>query len=360
MKKGFVFKLHSITGLISGLFILLLSLSGSVLVFHDELDALQTPKINTVENVPLLSTDSCYRKIQKEYPDALISSCSIPQNTSAAFVFTIYDLGYNQGLEPLQVFIHPQTAEILKTRGGSEDMQSNFMSWLAAFHNSFHLHKKGELLLGIFGIAFLISIITGTVLYRKSIIAVLSFRKKAFRWENLHQLIGVYALLFNLVIAITGSWMQRYVFKKDFFTSSAYIPEVKASPFLPFSMSKAFNDIKKQYPGFSEYVIYFAQSNKGSTAVYGSNAANSFIHSKKFADVIFLDSTGKVSNTRFVNEVSAADRYDIINSQVHFGKYGGLPVKIIYSLLGLMSAILSITGALLWIKRKNAYQFTHG
>src|SRR5690606_14138630 len=112
-------------------------------------------------------------------------------------------------------------------------------------------------------------------------------------------------------------------------------------------------------PDFTAYVIYFAQSTKSNTAVYGSNKSNSFIHSKKFADAVFLDSTGNVSNTRFIDEISAADRYDIINSQVHFGKYGGLPVKIIYSLLGLMSALLSITGALLWIKRRQSYKFTH-
>jgi uncharacterized iron-regulated membrane protein len=99
-------------------------------------------------------------------------------------------------------------------------------------------------------------------------------------------------------------------------------------------------------------VIYFAPTIHRKTAVYGSQSTNSFIHSKKFADVLFLDSVGGIAKTAFVNEIKPADRYDIINSQVHFGKYGGLPVKILYSVFGLSSGFLSITGFLLWLKRR--------
>jgi uncharacterized iron-regulated membrane protein len=188
-------------------------------------------------------------------------------------------------------------------------------------------------------------------MYRKNVWAVLSFNKKVFKKSNLHQIIGVYALLFNLMIGITGFWMQRYVFKKEFYVADNYKPVLKKSPALFFSMDSVFINLKKQFPDFTGYVIYFAQSKKGKTSVYGSQRTNSFIHSKKFADAVFLDSTGNIARTAFVNGIDAADRYDIINSQIHFGKYGGLPVKVIYFLFGLTGGLLSITGFLLWVKR---------
>ncbi len=117
----------------------------------------------------------------------------------------------------MQVFIDQNSGIIIQTRGGSGDIKHNFMSWLSAFHNSFHLKKKGEWLLGFFAVMFFISLITGLILYRKNIVAVLLFKKSAWRKSNLHQLIGTWALLFNLMIAITGFWMQRYVFKKEFY-----------------------------------------------------------------------------------------------------------------------------------------------
>ncbi|HMU09225.1 MAG TPA: PepSY-associated TM helix domain-containing protein [Ferruginibacter sp.] len=349
MKKNFIFYIHSVAGLVSGLFILLMSLSGAALVFHDELD--QRPEI---QNRPLqnFSLDSCYRLVQKQYPHAQVSNCSLPGNDTQPVSFIIYDSSYKNGTKALEVFLHPQTGEVVRTRGGSDDMQHNFMSWLSKFHNSFHLEKKGEWLLGFFALVFLISIITGLILFRKSIIAVLLFKKIAYRKGNLHQLIGIYALLFNLMIAVTGFWMQRYVFKKDFYASYNYKPVLKPSPVLSFSFDSAYKELQAKHPDFSASVIYFAQSKKGKTAVYGSRSSNSFIHSKKFADAIMLDSNGAIASTRFVTEISSDDRYDIINSQLHMGKYGGVGVKIIYFFFGLAGGLLSITGFLLWLKRR--------
>ena len=298
MKKNFIFYIHSVAGLVSGLFILLMSLSGAVLVFHDELDLQPVVKNQTLKNLPV---DSCYRLIQKHYPHAQVSNCTLPEGNSQPVSFIIYDSSYKSGASAMEVFLHPQTGEVLQTRGGSDDMKHNFMSWLSKFHNSFHLDKKGEWLLGFFALIFLLSIITGLVLFRKSISAVLLFRKAVYRRSNLHQLIGVYALLFNLMIAVTGFWMQRYVFKKDFYASYDYKPVLKPSPVLPFSFDSAYKALQAKHPDFTASVIYFAQSKKGKTAVYGNRSSNSFIHSKKFADAIMLDSSGVIASTRFVN-----------------------------------------------------------
>lgn len=352
MQKGFIFNVHSIAGLVSGIFILVMSLSGAALVFHDELDSLQYPAI-AQKGTPLLSLDSCYRSLQKAYPHAQVSSCSMAETTGQPFVFTVYDSSFEGGQKSMQVFLHPQTAAVLHTRGGGKDARHNFMSWLSVLHNSFHLDKKGEWLLGFFALVFLLSLCTGLILYRRKIVAVLLFERHMFRRNNLHQLVGVYALLFNLMIAFTGFWMQRYVFKKEFYAAEQpYTPVIKPSSPLFFNMDSAFSGIRAQYPGFSGHVVYFAQSKKGKTAVYGSRNTNSFIHSKKFADVVFLDSSGAIAKTAFVNGISAANRYDIINSQVHFGKYGGLPVKVLYSLFGITGGVLGITGFLLWLRRK--------
>ena len=351
MKKNFIFYIHSTAGLVSGLFILLMSLSGAALIFHDELDSLQRPQVNSVKG-KIISVDSCYHIIKKQYPHAQLSNCILPENSNSPFFFFIYDPSYKNGEKAMEVFLHPQTGVVLKTRGGGDDAGNNFMSWLSKFHNSFHLGKTGEWLLGFFAIVFLLSLCTGLILFRKNIIAVLTFRRSAWRNNNLHQIIGVYALLFNLMIAVTGFWMQRYVFKKEFYQSYDFTMTIKPSPSLPYSFDSAYREVKKQYPDFTAYVIYFAQGTKGKTAVYGSQASNAYIHSKKFADVIFLDSTGTVAKTRFIDEISTSDRYDIINSQLHMGKYGGWGIKLLYFVFGLSGGLLSITGFLLWLKRR--------
>jgi uncharacterized iron-regulated membrane protein len=353
MKRKGLINIHSVTGLFAGIFILALSLSGTLLVFRDAIDSFQQPVVFP-SKVPVkkLSVDSCYKIVQSTYPHAVISSCNMPENEQQAFSFSIYDSSYQNGTKALQVFLHPQTGAVLKIRGGSEDAKNNFMSWLSAFHSSFHAGKTGEWLLGFFAIVFVLSIVTGIILYRKNILAVFIFKKAVWKRDNLHQLIGTWALLFNLMIAVTGFWMQRYVFKKEFYQSSDWVNTIKPSPNLFFNFDSAYKNLQRTNPDFTGYVIYFSQSKKGKTAVYGSNTTNAYIHSKKFADVIALDSSGAIANTRFINEISADDRYDIINSQLHMGKYGGIGIKIIYAFFGLSSALLSITGFLMWFRRR--------
>jgi uncharacterized iron-regulated membrane protein len=351
MKKSFLLSIHSVAGLVAGVFILLLSVSGTILVFHDEVDGLQKPAVETNGKAPV-TIDSCYRVIQQHYPNAEISSCQLPGNTGGPYSFFIYDSSFNSGKAVQELFIQPYTGQIIGSRGGSDDMKHNFTGWLSKFHNSFHAGKKGEWLLGLIAVIFVLSIFTGIILYRKSIIAVIFFRKAVFKKANLHQLVGVYALLFNLMIGITGFWMQRYVFKKEFYADSSWVKTSRKSPALFFNYDSAYQDIHKQHPGFTGYVIYFAQSAKSKTAIYGSNNTNAFIHSKKFADVIALDSTGKIASTRFVDENTAGDYYDIVNSQLHMGKYGGWFIKLLYGLFGITSSILSITGFWLWLNKK--------
>ncbi len=351
MPKRFIFKIHSIAGLVSGLFILLMSLSGAALIFHEEADDLQKPSCSN-PSYKIISIDSCYASVQKAYPKAQISSCEMPATPFHPFSFFIYDTVFEKGVKVQEIFLHPATAAVVGSRGGSGDIRNNFMGWLSKFHNSFHLSKTGEWLLGFFALVFLLSIITGLILFRKNILAVLLFRKAVYKRNNLHQLIGVYALIFNLMIAVTGFWMQRYVFKKEFYAADTYQRVLKTSPGLSFKFDSAFSELKKRYPDFTAAVIYFAQSNAGKTAVYGSRVSNAYIHSKKFADAVFLDSAGGISKTRFVNEISADDRYDIINSQLHMGRFGGIGIKIIYFVFGLIGALLSITGFLLWMRRR--------
>lgn len=354
MKKPLLFSIHSFAGLIAGVFILLLSVSGSILVFHDEIDALQKPVV--VEQKQPFSVDSCYAIVKKAYPNAEISNCNLPSDRNSVSFF-IYDSLFDNGKSIREIFVNRNTLKIVGSRGGSSDMQRNFIGWLSKFHNSFHAGKTGEWLLGVFALVFVLSLATGIILYRKSVVAVLTFKKSVYTKSNLHQIVGVYALFFNLIMGISGYWMQRYVFKKDFYTVSTWVKTIKASSLPIFSFDTALVTIKTQHPNFTPYVIYFAQSAQGKTAVYGSNSTNGFIHSKKFADVIVLDSTGTIAKTRFVNENTPSDYYDIVNSQLHMGKYGGWFIKLLYSLFGISGALLSITGFSMWLKRKKRNSF---
>lgn len=348
MKKGLLFKFHMITGLVSGFFIFIICVSGSVLVFHNEFNRLAYPSVSgTGQQITL---DSAYSSVRRTYPKAQISHCELPASGNEIFIFSIYDSTYKLGTKPFPVFVQPRTGVVI----GFRPNRFYFMNWLAGLHNSFHAGKEGEWFLGIVALIFLLSLLSGCILYRRSMVDTILFRRKVFRKGNLHQVIGTWALLFNLMMGVTGFWMQRYVFKSSFYQSYDYKPVVHPSPPLFFNFDSSWRQVQKKYPGFTGHVVYFAQAPKGKTAIYGSNRSNSFIHSKKFADAVMLDSAGRIARTAFVNEIDVDSRYDIINAQVHYGQYGGLAVKIVYGLFGMTGALLSITGFILWLRRKRS------
>ena len=349
MKRSPLLVIHRVSGLIAGLFILLLSVSGSLLVFSDEFRMLEAPPLVLRAQAPLIGVDSCFRRVRQAFPRSAILSAELTHSPQQAYVFSIADSLNPDHWQRRTVYLHPQNGTIQLVKAADQ----GWLYQLKRLHSSFFLGKKGEWWLGVCGLFFLLNLLTGLVIYRRSLVAALLLRRHLSNRKNLHQLVGVYALLFNLLIAFSGTWMQRYVFTASFYQASAYRPAYHSSAPLFFSPDSALREMKKTYPEFTAQVIYFASRKTGSTAVYGSRSGNGFIQSKKLADAVFLDSLGGPARTAFLENLDAGTRFDITNSQLHSGQYGGWILKCIYSLLGLTGGLLSVTGFFMWKRSRS-------
>jgi uncharacterized iron-regulated membrane protein len=186
----------------------------------------------------------------------------------------------------------------------------------------------------------------------KNILAVISFSRTVYTASQIHQVLGVWTLFFNLLIGITGLWMQRYVFQPSFYTNFDYTIPFKKSDNLNFNIDSTLTKIYQKFPDFTAHVIYFPYQSAGKMAVYGSRESNAFIYSKDLTDLVLVDSTGNIASTRFVNQIADSDRRDIINAQLHFGRYGGRLVQWLYFLAALSTALLSITGFVFYCKNR--------
>ena len=217
----FIFSLHKWFGLISGVFLLFLGLSGSILVFKDELDPwLYKKSLLVVPKEKPISLDKIYHIITDKYPnlDGLAwANPSAPKNESYRFRLYLndeklwtYDLG--------TLNISQYTGEILRN-SRSDSFAAGIIEWLFQFHFSFHLGMPGAALTAIFGITMIISIITGLIIYRKIIWKVLTFKVKikTKNWRmlssDLHRVIGVWSLFLNIIIFFTGFWMNLFAFE---------------------------------------------------------------------------------------------------------------------------------------------------
>jgi uncharacterized iron-regulated membrane protein len=249
-------------------------------------------------------------------------------------------------------YYHPYTGQLL----GQRNARTHCLGWLLGLHYSLLAGKTGELLVGLLSVCLLFLVVTGTIIYRKHVWKVLTFRN-SFRFSNwritsssLHRLIGVWSLVFNLIMAITGFWMLRYVFLPD-----TYAEEKKPIPAnLPFSVSlDSLQGASRQLlPDFKIRSIHLPKKAGDKITLYGQVEGQNPLFNDFSNSIQFDPLTGKVGSVVSVSTQSITDQWDAMAYPLHAGKFGGLVVKGLYSLLGLTPAALSITGFLLWWRRK--------
>jgi uncharacterized iron-regulated membrane protein len=357
-----LFAIHSWLGLLSGMLLLMISLSGVMLVFMDELDPVfYGHHFYTRESGNRLSYDSLYTLIVKESPGAQnIYFRDLDKEEAGRNVLFSYSI-YSKGREDyIGAAINPYTGAIVSRRSEREKLNENFFGWTLRFHYSLHGGIWGALVVSLLSIAFIGSLVTGLVVYRKYILRVLTFRVK-LRFKNwrvissdLHRIVGVWAVFFNLLIALTGFWMLRYVYQPASYKKMpAQTYSLEPRPM--FSIDSALYLIKKAYPDFTAAYLNIPAGDS-TYGFYGSVRGQWAVHANYTSFILLDNRSGKVRSNLFINEASFADKLDAAAGPIHFGWYGGWPVKVLYCILGISAPLLSITGFILWWRKRRKFK----
>ncbi|HEY0669689.1 MAG TPA: PepSY-associated TM helix domain-containing protein [Sphingobacteriaceae bacterium] len=346
-----IYKVHKWSGLFAGIIILILGLSGSVLVFHEELEALEFRRFLTTNNHEPVSINKAYHTIAEKYPNRELRLQRFSENPNETLIFSI-----RHPAQRLTVFVHPSTGNIIK----AIDSNKTFTTWLLTLHYSLHATLIGEIVVFIAGIAFLLSILTGIIIYRKAFMDMLLFRIK-FRKKNkrsiassLHRYVGVWALFLNIFIVLSGVLISYDIVSGGIKKRGAK-SQVITSPEIKFSIDSALGVLKSQYPLFKPSYIRFPLAEGKPLGISGKVDGQSFFWSKFYNSVAIDASTGEISELKLNPSADGKTKLASIVRAVHFVEFGNFPIKLLFCLTGLSAPILSITGFLLWWwKRKNA------
>ena len=359
--KRQLFRIHSWLGLVNGFFLILLGLSGSVLVFRKEIDDWANKELLTVQATQKrLPIDYFYKDITKRYPAIDGIAWMNPNDApDKAYNFRLYlndarITSYDLGL----ITYDPFTGSILR-EGELQDLTPSAIEWIYQYHFSLQLGVPGAAYVALLGLCIIISIITGLIIYKKHIVQVLTFRQKINRksWRtitsDLHRIVGVWALFFNIIIAFTGFWLNLFAFEPKVWANEM-IP-AKPNTLARQSLDSLFQQALKQIPNLTpEYVYLPTQPNKkffvrgavkGEAAIWaGSNS----IH--------FSPQTGELMSINLIADESLWNKIESTFYSLHIGSYGGIPIKVIYIIIGLTPGFLSITGFLLWRRRRKRHK----
>ena len=350
---------HKWTGLITGLFLLIINLSGAVAVFKDEIDRFLTPAKVVRPTGTKASIDQILDALRKQLPGSRPVRIALPERPDAAYVITMS----NQKGEVTEGFGNPYTGEVTGTRQGE-----TFANVLRQLHLRFYLFGFwGRVVVGIFGVVFLVSTITGVLIYWRFMRGVFS-RGMRF-WQirsglqlstsDLHKLVGVGALVFNLLIAFTGAFLglenlTRYAPQaQDALQPKPQaikkVAKVSADARAPrLSIDSNLLAAEAALPGFRPNTITFPG---GGVSVIHGKLDGSFARDR--ASFVVVNAAGEAIETFNQTGGTGVSRFYNFIEPLHYGTFGGVStagtiVQSIYLLLGLASAFLSITGFMLW------------
>ena len=370
VKYKTLWKWHSWLGLYTGIFIAFLSITGAAAVFKSEIDKIFNPNFFSVEiKGSHLSYDSLYQKLyQQVKPGLQVFRIHIPQDKKDPFYLSAYrqpaetDMGMlNKMLsyEYKQYFMNPYTGEFL----GNRDYYKSLAYFLRNVHVRFYDNFYGRLAAGIFSVALLVSIVIGFIIYGNFIRnkLALSIRKKNFRqiWADWHKLIGILALFFNLVIALTGIWlgMQSYLMKGFNIKnpgSGNFEKTISREQDIQNQYLRIDEVLQKSHEIFPELkIVAIAPSLDGRNVLEIIGNVPGRVYEREREKIWFDKTSLQLKSVFNISEQDTSTKLYLVQEPLHFGDYGGIAMKVLYCIFGLTTGFLSITGYYIYLKRKN-------
>jgi uncharacterized iron-regulated membrane protein len=363
-KKTLLF-IHRWLGFISGLVVFIVSITGCIFCFQDEIqDAVYSYRHVEVQNTPYIAPSQLKAEALKGRKGATASYIYYYGVDRPAGVLVSQP---KTGL--LYVYLNPYTGKIIHT----ESPTKNFFIIVEYIHLYLLLPANiGQMVVGISVIVFVILMITGIVLWwpkRKS------DRKRSFtikwggRWRrvnyDLHNVLGFYATSVAIILAVTGlsiafDWVREGIYttanlgkahpeeKAEFKSDSLLIGKVDTTQVI----NKAFLAAKAGSPKAEMFLIYDDATKAGAVGV---TAYAQTLHYYKSDSYSFDKYSGKLLNRTAHEQRSAGAKMNYMNYDIHVGQILGLTGKIIAFLASLICASLPVTGFIIWLgKRKKS------
>jgi uncharacterized iron-regulated membrane protein len=131
----------------------------------------------------------------------------------------------------------------------------------------------------------------------------------------------------------------------------------KPTPAQLASLDKVVGNAMKTTPGMDPAFIAFPGTPFTSTHHFAVFLRGDTPLTSRLVKPVLLDGeTGEVSDT---SELPTYLKAVLVSQPLHFGDYGGMPLKIIWALLDVMTIAVIVSGLYLWFARRRKRQRSH-
>ncbi|MET0340252.1 MAG: PepSY-associated TM helix domain-containing protein [Polyangiales bacterium] len=386
MQKLWV-RVHRWLGLATAVFLFIAGLTGAIIAWDHELDAMLNPHLFEAPGEgPVRSSLELARELEAREPRLFVRYLPLsvePDHALTLYVAGRVDPATNKPfeLEHNQVLVDPRTGEVKGRRKTDATTLSRetLLPFLYRLHYTLHLptvggFDLGRLFMGIVAVAWLLD---GVVALWISFPSLKVWRKSfAFRLRqgthkltfDLHRSSGVWTWALLTVLAFTAVSMNL--------NRELVRPLVEVfSPLAPNPFARRPGETPRPGPPALSRADILARAQDeaarlGITAPPGGLLYNAprhlygigfFAAGMDHGDgglgnprLVFDGDTGALVTTQMPGEGSAGDVFMQAQFPLHSGRILGVTGRVIITVLGLIIALLSATGVILWARKRRA------
>jgi uncharacterized iron-regulated membrane protein len=342
---------HAWLGLFVSAFMYIICLSGTLAVFHQELERWEQPQIPETSEVDIAVIEKAYDNFVETYPDETEHMYVVFPGTGIPRVVVEND--------HIAYFVNPDGSL-------GEVEQSHWTKMLVDLHLYLHLPKSfGMILVSAFGALLCALILSGFLAHPRIIKDAFRFRRGGTGLQeniDLHNRFSVWAAPFHLMIGVTGAYFGLATVLIGLVSQAFYAGDNQAVLDELFTPEPTLEQ-PLQKPQIGRAMEYIERHNPEGTplfiTIHEPNTPGQFIEAyvKQPGRLIYsenyrFDIQGNFLETAGYRDGDPAKQIIFSMYRLHFGEFAGIASKLLYFVLGMMLTVVSATGINIWLRKR--------
>ncbi|HEX2884815.1 PepSY-associated TM helix domain-containing protein [Vineibacter terrae] len=349
---------HKWTSLVSTAFLLMLCITGLPLIFKDEIQhAIDPPPVLAPPPAPgaRASIDAIAVSALAARPGEAMASLWFQHDGNVIVMQSAASAGPSPRMSAPQAF----DVRSGQSLGPPRLESSGFMLVVEKLHTELFAGLPGALFLGTMGLMLVLAVVSGVMLYapfmrRLDFGTVRREGSTRLRWLDLHNLLGIVTVVWTLVVGVTGIIntfhdLAAAAVRENFLDLAASYRTAPPPQRLT-SIDAAIDTARAAMPDGTLQSVWFPGSRFSTPQHYAVFQHGATPLTRRMLRVALVDAeTGKLTD---VPDMPWYAKALFVSQPLHFGDYGGLPLKIIWALLDIVAIVVLGSGLYLWIDRR--------
>jgi uncharacterized iron-regulated membrane protein len=372
--------LHLWLGLISGLIVCIVSITGCIYVFEKEIKNVTQPYQFVQQEQKAYLPPSQLKSIAEKHefgakagkgPNKMTGVVYPGPGKAAVATYRDKEKGF------MMVYMNPYSGAVLKTKALEKDF---FRIILAGHYNLWLPRPIGQTIVAWAVAIFVIILISGLIMWWPKNLKKAN-RDKSFKvkWKasfkrvnyDLHNVLGFYVCIVALVIALTGlywgfKWMPKAMYwvasggktmpdrRDKLLSDTSHLLTAVDRKAAVASEDKLWLQMMQEYKNQGSLSLTLPAKQSDVFSISHNSESGTFYksHTRYFDQYTLNEIKGSSIYNKTYEQGSGADKLMRMNYDIHVGAILGIPGKIMAFFASLICGSLPITGLIIWLGKK--------